>query len=172
MVRSLKLFAVLLVVTGTVVLAFQSGAFSQVTADRDVSGQVASSSNAYLAGTDVYGGQPVRNDEICIFWFCFPVDIARTAAQLENRYVEDYTTLDARVVSVQGAPANTFEVRAVPGQLAVGATGTVDLGCSGDVTASGTADVVLGFDAAGGSIDIDDARVTVAGVQYDCVQRN
>lgn len=166
MARPIRLLAAAFVVTGAVVLAFQSGAFTMVTADRDVSANVAPDPQAYLAVEDAYGGGTVRN-YYCFFFGCFEIDIPRMASQLENRYVEDYDTVDVRIAS---GPDDVLEVRDAPGQLAVGATASVGLGCTGDVEESGTTDVTLEFDASGSYIDVDDARVTVQDVEYDCRQ--
>jgi len=174
MANSLKLVAAVLVVVGTLVLAFQSGALSSVTADRDVSGNVADDQNAYLAIEDTYAGQTVRNYfEFCGWWGCFtwPVDRPRTVASVENRYAADYTDLTVSVYAITGASDAVLEVRNEPTSLTAGGSGSADLGCSGDLTDNGTVDVVVEFDASGANIDVDDARVTVTDVTYDCIQR-
>lgn len=161
MVRRLKLLASVLVIAGVLVLTFQSGAFSQVTADRDVSASVVPDSEAYLAVDVTYGGGTVTN--FCFFGNCW--DLPQTVVGVENRYVEDYGTLTVQIVD---GPTDVLELRNTPEQLAVGTTATVDLGCTGDVDGSGTADVTLEFDASGTNIDVDGARVTIQDVDYDC----
>lgn len=165
--RRLLVLGILLVCSGLLFGAVQSGAFDQVSADRGVSVAVAGDSEAYLASTGVYDGQEVSNYE-CIFWiFCDPVDDSRTAIELENRYVEPLNDLEVEAVNISGTADDTLQVSAAPVQLERGEIGEVDLACGESVVEDGTADVTVKFSASG-PIEIHGAPRLIEDVTYDC----
>lgn len=74
------------------------------------------------------------------------------------------------VASVTGEDDTTLEVRDSPDTLASGESGSVEVGCSGDVTGEGTADVTLRATAERSNVTVETAAVTVENLNYDCAE--
>ena len=158
----LRVAGAVLIVSGAVVFGLGTGAFDQVIADRDASASVAAPDQSYLAVSDVYGGSTIDCEPFgCLFGGELVVD-------LENRFLQAYTVDDASLVTVVGAPDGTFSWILLSGQISEGESTQLYLYCSGDVTANGTADLTFEFSVSGDSIEIDGARRTITGVDYDC----
>jgi hypothetical protein len=168
--RPLTIAAAVLLVAGLLVGGLQTAGFERVSADRQVDVDVADEDSAYLAVSDQYGGQTVRN-ALCFFFGCFQFEQPRAAADLENRFTGEYSTVQASVTSVQNAPDETLEVRGTPGQLAAGGTGGFEIGCTGDRRAEGQGDVTVTIRVTGSAIAID-TQTVIEGVEYNCYVLN
>jgi hypothetical protein len=171
--RVLYLLGGLLICAGLVLSGVPTGAFSQVSADRGVSVDVASQSDAYLSATDIYDGSTVRNFFCVVFFGCFQSEQPQAAIDLENRFVQDFTTVEAQVVEVQNARNDALEVQNVPGQLNQdqGEPAELDLACSGERRADNTGDVTIEVSVSGDSVRTT-AEVVVQDIDYNCAQIN
>jgi hypothetical protein len=168
-----QIFAGLLIVIGLLLVGIPTGAVDQIDAERGVSVDVATEETAYLAVTDTYiEGNTVRN---CRFTFfgdgcttIFAFDISREAAELENRFVETFTTVQVEVESVEHAPDDTLELREVPTQLSPDDEGLpFNLGCSGESNVENQGNVILGLHVSGDNIVVN-TTTRIENVDYRC----
>ncbi|WP_256391663.1 hypothetical protein [Natronoarchaeum rubrum] len=170
MARRVALLGAALIVAGLLVAGVQTGGFDQVDADRGVSVEVASQSAAYLAVEETYDDR-TNGGEVTDCWIpffgCFGT-INQETSTLQNRYVEDYTSVQVEISGVEGATAGTFEITAQPSQLAEGRNGAVEIGCADNSDGTGTATITFEMSATSQNASIAGATTTVDAIQYDC----
>jgi len=172
--RVLRTLGVACLLAGALCIVVQSGAFDGAAADRAVSIDTAEPQNALLGLDDsVYGGETVSNYFCFTFFgneYCYQSEQPQEVLGVDNNVREEVTVTSVEVASVTGTNDTTLEVRSKPDTLGSGDSGSVDVGCSGDVSASGTADVTLRATAEGSNVTVETAAVTVENVNYDCAE--
>lgn len=172
--KVLRTLGIAFLLAGALCIVAGSGAFDSTAADRSVSIDTVEPQNALLGLDDsVYGGETVSN-YVCFTFFgeeyCYQYEQPREVLRVDNNIQEEVTVRSAEVASVAGASDATLEVRSSPDTLAPGESGSVEVGCSGDVAAEGTGDVTLRVTAEGSNVTIEMASVTVEDVDYDCTE--
>lgn len=149
-----------------VLLAGPTFGFASVAADRGILVDTAPDDQALLGIEVTYDDEEVSNTPLP------QANVEPEILELTNRFGTDIDEVDISVTDVDNEEDNTLEIAnrgALLGGIDEDETEPVELGCSGDVTASGTTDVTVTISQATSSdISLSDKLVTITEVQYDC----
>lgn len=162
--RPLATLGVVLVLLGAAATVGPTFGFTTTAADRGIQANVVADVDAYLGIEDVYDGTQISNTP--------PTTAQADAIELTNNFGEPIDLVDAEVTAVDGFNDSVLTVSngaELYDGIATGDNVTVELGCSGDVEASGTADVtVTVVEANGSTLSVENRPVVVTGVDFDC----
>lgn len=162
--RLLATLGVVLVLVGAAATVGPTFGFTTTAADRGIQANVVADVDAYLGIEDVYDGTQISNTP--------PTTAQADAIELTNNFGEPIDLVDAEVTAVDGFNDSVLAVSngaELYDGIATGDSVTVELGCSGDVESSGTADVtVTVVEASGSTLSVENRLVVVTGVAFDC----